>query len=688
MKLHASPWSVGRTIIVWCFLAPFLDAVLARVSRTFPCPEACLCDLITLRVDCSRGGFQGLPASVPPNTRILLFQENSIGNELTIPVFNITALVRLRQLSLANNSLSYINSSVFPKQIRLIKLDFANNYLEGVPAMVRDMRLLKQLHLSHNRISSVSNNDLPPSSTIEKLYLDYNEIYILEDGAFAGQKRLQNLYLADNLISNISTGLFSRLSMLMQLDLSYNDIGADLKTQYDFLTDDIPTPKSVELGVSLQPGLGPPVNFSEWFAPNGAPKLEFLNLEGNIIKTIAHDAFKLFPVLTSLNLAYNQLVRLPPHVLHTLSSLQILDLSGNRLSELPSELFKKNTRLQILNLNSNSLFSLPGNLFYSVEKSLLELRLSDNNLHSVSWMEIGLRHLVELDLSTNALADVGSAGFTHLVSLRGLSLQNNQFGDIPNVRNLTRLQELRLSNNSIRSISYDAFDGNVALELIAIDDNQLVTFAMEPFGGLPSLQTVKAGGNPINCDCNVKWLGKFDYDTASYHYYYNYDYAEELGIPHSTFLTLQEWIAPMKEEVICARPNLVKGLTLQNALYQFSTDLICSHFANPRSIMVLILTWFLIIIVFLILFWGRTFWMARKQFGSSRPKIAKEKPKDEDACYVISAVSKKAGNGQYHLLPDQNENEPLVFLSNHEDEACKLRTFDRNNTEIFIETTV
>nr|XP_054756460.1 platelet glycoprotein V-like [Lytechinus pictus] len=686
MKFYTSLWSFGRTVVAWCCLATFFDVALARVSRTFPCPKACLCDLITLKVDCSGGGLDGLPSTVPLNTRILLFQENNLGNELTIPVFNITAMVRLRQLSVANNSLSFIDSAVFPKQIKLIKLNFDSNYLEGIPAMVRNMRLLKHLHLSRNRISSINKNDLPPSSTIEKLYLDSNQIYILEDGAFAGQKRLEILYMADNLISNISTGLFSKLSMIMQLDLSYNNIGADFKTQYDFLNDDIPTPKTGEVGVSSHSGLGPPLNFSEWFTPNVAPKLEYLNLEANDIQTIAQNAFKLFPVLTSINLAYNQLIALPPQVLHTLSNLQILDLSGNRLRELPYELFQKNTRLEVIKLNKNLFVNLPENIFVGVEKSLLELDLSGNNLFSVSWMNVDLRHLIVLDLSANALTDAGS--LTHIVSLQRLYLQENQLFDIPNVRNLTRLQELHLTNNSIRTISFDAFNGNVALELIALDYNELVTLAMEPFEGIPFLQTVKAAGNPFNCDCKMKWMAKFAEDTMSYDLYLNGIYADEMGIPESTFVALEAWIAPLKQQVVCVRPLLVQGVDINTALYNFGPDLICSHFANPRSIMVLILTWFLIIIVFLILFWGKTFWMARKQFGSSRPKLGQEKPKDDDTCYVISAVSKKAGNGQYHLLPDKSDNEPLVFLSNHDDEACKLRTFERSSTEIFIETTV
>ncbi|XP_071493549.1 uncharacterized protein [Diadema antillarum] len=685
MKLSVAR-CVGWVSLALAILAPFLQTAVARISKIFPCPESCDCDIVTQRVDCSDNGLSRLPSSLPVSTRILLFRGNNLEDNLTLKCFNITSLTRLRQLSLANNSLIAVHDDVLSHQERIIKLDMSFNHLQSIPETIRTMRFLKHLYLSSNHISYITNADFSQKNCmIEQLHLSRNEISIIQEGAFNSLGQLKKLYLGSNLISNISSGLFDRLSLLQQLDLSHNRLGADLDLQSELRGDDIPTPKTVELvpGPELMYGL--PVNCSDWFHSHGAPALTHLNLAGNIIKIIADNAFIHFPLVTSLNLSENEIVTLPVTLFHNMSYLVELDMSGNNLTTLHGQQFRGNPSLQFLNLNRNQLQELPDDLFnWSEDMSYLDM--SHNNLRDVNFLGVKMRSLVNLHMSYNALEVVSSIGFTSLVSIEFLNLQNSMLGEIPNVRNLTKLREIDLSSNAITSIPYDAFDGDIALETILLQGNGILTIREEVFSGLPALTTLNAEDNPVHCDCNVKWLAA-EYDYSSSAGADGGDYAMFSDIPSDVsadYSAPVDWRDALRASVVCVKPPIAEGMYIKEAINYYSADLICNHFANPHSIMILILTWFLIIMVFLILFWSRTFWMARKQLGFMRPHKSKGKL-TEETCYVIS--SKKAGNGQYQLIPDKNETDPLMFLHNHKDESCKMRTFDRSS-ELFIETTV
>ncbi|XP_062072719.1 platelet glycoprotein Ib alpha chain [Lepus europaeus] len=111
------------------------------------------------------------------------------------------------------------------------------------------------------------------------------------------------------------------------------------------------------------------------------PLLDQLILSHNKLKTLPPLGPAL-PVLTTLDVSYNQLDSLSAGALDGLGQLQELCLQGNKLKALPQGLLASTRQLQKLNLAENQLKDLPPGLLDGLE-SLSTLYLYRNWLHTI-----------------------------------------------------------------------------------------------------------------------------------------------------------------------------------------------------------------------------------------------------------------------------------------------------------------
>ncbi|MGK7952900.1 MAG: COR domain-containing protein [Xenococcaceae cyanobacterium] len=199
------------------------------------------------------------------------------------------------------------------KEQQLEELDLSNGQLTQIPDEVFELRNLKVLNLSWNKIHKLHNYS-SNSSNLIALNLSNNQLPVLPD-SIANFFNLTTLDLSNNQLVNLPNSL-ANLSNLTTLDLSNNQLS----------------------------------NLPDYLAY--ISNLTELYLSSNQLANLPNSIFNLSN-LTILYLSNNQLDSLPD-AFSTLSSLTVLDLSDNHLSSLPDSISTL-SNLKELYLSGNSL---------------------------------------------------------------------------------------------------------------------------------------------------------------------------------------------------------------------------------------------------------------------------------------------------------------------------------------------
>ncbi|KAL2099952.1 hypothetical protein ACEWY4_004346 [Coilia grayii] len=224
-------------------------------------------------------------------------------------------------LSLRSNQLHALLPYQFAHLNQLLWLYLDHNQIALVDSRAfQGVRRIKEIVLSTNQISQLHNATFHGVPNLRSLDLSYNKLDALLSGQFHGLRKLQNLHLRSNLLRDLPLRLFLECRSLEFLDLGYNRLRVLTRTMF--------------LGLS---------------------RLMELHLEHNQFSRIN---FFLFPRLTNLRSLYLQWNRIRginqglPWPWHT---LQKLDLSGNEIQTLDPVVFQCLPNLQVLNLESNKL---------------------------------------------------------------------------------------------------------------------------------------------------------------------------------------------------------------------------------------------------------------------------------------------------------------------------------------------
>ncbi|ELK32048.1 Podocan-like protein 1 [Myotis davidii] len=352
-----------------------------------------------------------LPPSLPPSLERLHLQNNLISK---VPRGALSRQTHLRELYLQHNQLtdSGLDATTFSKLHRLEYLDLSHNQLAAVPAGLP--RTLTVLHLGRNRIQQVEAARLRGAGGLRYLLLQHNQLGAvgLPAGALRPLRGLHTLHVYGNRLERVPLALPRRLRSLV---LPHNRVAA--------------------LGAR------------------------------DLAAT---------PRLAELNLAYNHLVSARVHhrAFRRLRALRSLDLAGNQLTRVPSGL----------------------------PTGLHTLRLQRNQLRALEPEPLaGLDQLRELSLAHNRLrvGDIEPGTWHELQALQVLDLSHNQLSfvppDLPEA-----LEELHLQSNRISHVGPEAFLSTPSLRALFLRANRLhmTSIAPEAFLGLPHLCMVDTTGNP------------------------------------------------------------------------------------------------------------------------------------------------------------------------------------------------
>lgn len=300
------------------------------------------------------------------------------------------------------------------------------------------------LDLSKGRIFALRQGVFSWLKDVTTIDVSQNRVNQIHGNAFDGlEGHLKLLNLSHNLLGEVFSSTFASLTCLEALDLSHNHIGV---LGYESFRG-LPNLKALFLTGNSLSSLGFP-------AP--LPKLQYLLLNDNKLSS----ASGLAPFARNikyLNIAENRLTNLEDvHVfLAQLRELQTLLYGGNTIrwcslrQDLPAAGWNA---LQTLDLHGSSLQAVWSqgrclNVFDGLGH-VLDLNLSSNALQALPPGAFkGLTSVVKMDLSSNALTYLQPGVLPK--SLRKLDLSNN-FIAVPEPAALRSLSHLDLGSNRFR----------------------------------------------------------------------------------------------------------------------------------------------------------------------------------------------------------------------------------------------
>ncbi|XP_057303689.1 insulin-like growth factor-binding protein complex acid labile subunit isoform X2 [Hydractinia symbiolongicarpus] len=401
-------------------------------------------------------------------------------NKLTsLPSNLFRNLVSLKKLYVSNNQLSNLSSDIFLSLRYLTELYITDNKLDNAFwEALKKLKNVQKLGLSRNQFSSVEANNflhmgdlqsiflrenrLPlvikskaffiDQSNVRELYLSGNNITQITNFTFFGLQNLTTLYLDDNRLKEIPTDAFLHLSKLEWLHLRRNQLTSiDIdgfrglkQIKHIYLTSNLlkNMNKVFQHSKSLvQLNLND--NRIEHITKTlfeGLEKLKYLNLDNNTISDIYGGAFIKLPSLEKLYLRHNKLTKIDEDdfahatfkelylsynhldiktkAFQDIRNLKKLYLSDNRMTSVKATMFQ-NTKLELLNLQRNRIS------FVESLPDSVKINISHNQLDYLS-SEMFSRNIEILDASYNNISALKKSTFQNVFSLRSLYLQHNR----------------------------------------------------------------------------------------------------------------------------------------------------------------------------------------------------------------------------------------------------------------------
>ena len=242
------------------------------------------------------------------------------------------------------------------------------------------------------------------------------------------------------------------------------------------------------------------------------PRLSYLDLSSNQIKSFLGLNLNCLTNLTNLYLNNNQLIEIGKTSFNNSKIKSFLvNFSFNKLRKFSSDTFSGQMNLQVLDLSNNELneIDFPNELpslnylflennqmsrifegLFSNTKMLEFIDLSNNQITEIpAGLFDNLVNLAVLNLTSNRINRVPPYTFNNLAKLWSLGLQNNRISEIEPFafHNLTKLVNLFLSNNTIREIFDYTFNNSNSVEYIDLSNNQISGISKYAFNNLSHL---------------------------------------------------------------------------------------------------------------------------------------------------------------------------------------------------------
>ena len=412
------------------------------------CPKSCTCDEQNLQVKCTAPvDVSGLPHTLPPGTKRIIMNNGQTTQ------YSLSLYPDLELLDLAFNRINIIDLDHLESNQNLAVLNFSHNNVVELKDSAISTILLNKLtttFASPNIANSYDNNELDALKALKR-----SKINIVD------------LDVSYNNIKNLKNFTFIRSPKLQRLNLSYNYI------------------VTIETDSLL-----------------GLNKLEYINLRGNHLIRIPSTALH----NTLRSLSYSS-----PEIELGRSSLKHIDLSENIFISIEQTSFNQLDKVQEIHLDSCSIRTIENNAFEGLN-TLYLLSLDNNHLTTVPSEALNqLTSLKLLRLSGNLIKQLHPDSFDNLSRLEELKLNNGSLIEIYDgaFRSLRSLKRLDLAyNGNLTRIEKGTFDHLPNLYYLSLYANSLTSLS-DSFSDSSSLAILDLRGNPLSCNCDLKWLTKW-----------------------------------------------------------------------------------------------------------------------------------------------------------------------------------
>ena len=190
--------------------------------------------------------------------------------------------------------------------------------------------------------------------------------------------------------------------------------------------------------------------------------------------------------------------------------LLLLNLTENLLTEIPSYVFEQCGILEVLLLGSNRIQTISSGSFRGLEISLENLDLSHNAISDLgSGVFSRLKKLTTLNLNYNHITELGPNSLSDIVPLKGLHLMGNNLKalDENSFPGLPNLEHVDLRENGITTIGEKSFHECRKLEIVDLYNNAITTIEPYAFKDAENLQTIHLQHNQLRVLDNRTFLG-------------------------------------------------------------------------------------------------------------------------------------------------------------------------------------
>ncbi|KAJ8297664.1 hypothetical protein KUTeg_024195 [Tegillarca granosa] len=450
------------TGIVVCVNAALLDA------DNVYCPVPwCFCTKHS--ANCSNNGYNltFIPA-LPKSTRKLTFIGNWLPN-VTADTFETIKNLSIEELSLQNNSISFISEDAFETLPYLKRLNLGSNKM-SVDVLKSSFYGLRNSKLKTLFLPYMDLPDLPvdfflnlQKCPLYEIQMYFNQFKSLNGLVFRPLRKLRYLHIPNNYIKSVN---FTGLEHVEMISLRWN------------YQETVP-------------------NFCNEFNISMLPNLRVLDLGHNVFQKFKQSDFpgRCLPNVRSLSLGENIIRKIEDNTFSDLRKLERLSLTWMRTNYL---VFATNafniTSLEKLYIGNHVNFDQNEEnikLFFQNCPNLkvldmTKIRLTYLTSHQIYTMFKPLTKLVKLVLQSTALLNLPSNLFQRMPFLENLNLKNclihgwqeNTF------KNVTSLKVLYLDHNKITSINKTSF----------------------PSEFLNSFEKLSLKVNPFTCTCDIYWF--------------------------------------------------------------------------------------------------------------------------------------------------------------------------------------
>nr|XP_020478496.1 relaxin receptor 1 isoform X2 [Monopterus albus] len=237
-------------------------------------------------------------------------------------------------------------------QCRDLELDCDSAQLQDVPVVAMNVTMMS---LQRNRLQKLRANTFVKYKSLQKLYLQHNRIQDVSSDAFRGLYNLTRLYLSYNKISILMPGVFQDLHKLEWLVLLNNSL-----TKLDDICQELPRLNWLDLEGNLLEAIGN-TSFCS------CHMLTVLVLQRNLISHIHEQAFSVLRKLGELDLSNNRLMSIPPNLFVLLADLLQLNISYNPIVELQVDHFDRLHKLKSLSIEGIEIGNIQQKMFESLK---------------------------------------------------------------------------------------------------------------------------------------------------------------------------------------------------------------------------------------------------------------------------------------------------------------------------------